>query len=290
MQNMYDLIRSNPQFHKLQIGDLLFAQYNCPIKEAKESIWIHVDCLVHVISGIKTWHTADSSWTARPGETLYFRKGASVVEQDFNDDFCLLIFYVPDALIRCTARELAGELPPAPSVKEPMKSVVRVKSDVVLSAFFKSMHAYFSGQERISEALLRLKAKELVTSLLLSGRNPEIAHYFRSFIDRDAPPLDEIMEANFRFNLSLQEFAKLCHRSLSSFKRDFRDLFRTTPSHWLLQKRLDHAAALFRRTKMNVTEILFESGFKDASHFSRVFRERFGMAPNHFRKGADGAE
>jgi len=26
------------------------------------------------------------------------------------------------------------------------------------------------------------------------------------------------METNFRFNLSLEEYARLCHRSLSSFK------------------------------------------------------------------------
>src|SRR5262249_51654973 len=159
--------------------------------------------LVHIVSGIKIWHNTDGSWTARPGDTLYFRKGGSVVEQDFNDDFCLLIFYVPDTLIRETARELVGDLPSNPPPRAPMASVVRVEHDVVLTAFFKTMHAYFSGQERISEALLRMKAKELVASLLLSDRNSAISQYFQSFLYREAPPLDEIMESNFRYNLSL---------------------------------------------------------------------------------------
>jgi AraC-like DNA-binding protein len=100
----------------------------------------------------------------------------------------------------------------------------------------------------------------------------------------DSPSVAEIMEANFRFNLSLEEYAKMCHRSLSSFKRDFQEHFQESPGKWLLQKRLDHSAALLRNSKMNVTEIAFESGFEDVSHFSRVFKERFEISPMVYRE------
>jgi AraC-like DNA-binding protein len=96
----------------------------------------------------------------------------------------------------------------------------------------------------------------------------------------------EIMEANFRFNLSLDDYARLCHRSLSSFKREFQTHFQESPGKWLLQKRLDHSAALLRTSKMNVTEIAFESGFEDVSHFSRVFKERFQASPMVFRQNS----
>ena len=110
MLNMYDSVRSNPSFHKLQIGDLLFAQYTCPIGTSKLETWTHVDHVIHVISGRKTWHAIDGAWTATPGDTMFFRKGASILEQFFDQDFCLLIFFVPDNLVRHTARELAGSL------------------------------------------------------------------------------------------------------------------------------------------------------------------------------------
>jgi AraC-like DNA-binding protein len=35
---------------------------------------------------------------------------------------------------------------------------------------------------------------------------------------------------------------------------------------------------------MNVTEIAFESGFEDVSHFSRVFKERFDVPPLSYRQ------
>ena len=41
---------------------------------------------------------------------------------------------------------------------------------------------------------------------------------------------------------------------------------------------------------MNVTEIAFESGFEDVSHFSRVFKERFNVPPMTFRQGGPSTE
>jgi transcriptional regulator GlxA family with amidase domain len=165
-----------------------------------------------------------------------------------------------------------------------------VENDLGLSAFFQSMRPYFSGTEKPSEPLVRLKLKELIISILTSGRNPALAAYFRQLGNDSLPAVVEVMESNFRFNLSLGEYARLCHRSLSSFKRDFQAAFQEPPGKWLLRKRLDYSAALLRTSKMNVTEIAFESGFEDCSHFSRVFKERFEMPPTSYRQAGPNPE
>ena len=47
---------------------------------------------------------------------------------------------------------------------------------------------------------------------------------------------------------------------------------------------LDYAAALLRSGEdRNVTEIVFDSGFEDVSHFSKAFRNRFGKSPTAYR-------
>jgi AraC-like DNA-binding protein len=198
-------------------------------------------------------------------------------------DFCLLMFFVPDNLVRATVREIAASLGDAIKAA-PIKTAVRLENDIALSAFFQSMLTYFSGKEKPSEPLLRLKLKELIISVLTSGKNPALANYFRTMGENDAHSVSEIMETNFRFNLSLEEYAKLCHRSLSSFKREFQSHFNESPGKWLLQKRLDYSAALLRSSKMNVTEVAFESGFLDVSHFSRVFKEKFRVPPLTYRE------
>jgi len=290
MLNLYEGVRDDPSYNKLEIGDLLFAEYTCGIGNEKLGLWTHSDYLVNVVTGKKTWHTSDGVWAANPGETLFFKKGAAIVEQHFELDFCLLVFFIPDDFVRSTVREIAGSLTAASAGAAAIKSAVRVENDVGLSAFFQSMRTYFAEKEKPSEPLLRLKLKELIVSILTSGRNPALAAYFRRLGEGTLPSVAETMEANFRFNLSLEEYARLCHRSLSSFKRDFQSHFQEAPGKWLLRKRLDYSAALLRTSKMNVTEIAFESGFEDVSHFSRVFKERFDVPPLSYRQAGPSAK
>ncbi len=284
MLNLFEAIRTNPSYNKLEIGDFLFVEYTCGASEEKLPLWTETDYLMHVVTGKKTWHTIDGVCVAKPGETLFVKKGATIVEQHFETDVCMFTFFIPDAFVRSTVREMGGNPGVRASGVEPIKSAALVENDVGLVAFFQSMRTYFSGREKPSEPLVRLKLKELIISVLTSGRNPALAAYFRQIGERDAPSVAEIMEANFRYNLSLEEYAKLCHRSLSSFKRDFQEHFQESPGKWLLQKRLDYSAALLRGSRMNVTEIAFESGFEDVSHFSRVFKERFDVPPQTYRE------
>jgi len=286
MMNLFEAVRSNRSFNKLEIGELLFAEYTCPVKESKIGHWAHTDYLVHVVSGRKVWHTSDGAWAAKAGDTMFFRKGAAIIEQFFEVDFCLLMFFIPDDLIRSTVRECAGSLAENRPAAAAIKCATRVENDVALSAFFQSMRTYFAGREKPAEPLLRVKLQELLISILTGRSNPGLAAYFQSVAWSKAPSVAEIMESNFRFNLSLEEYAALCHRSLSTFKRDFQEQFQEPPGKWLLRKRLDYAGALLLGSGMNITEIAFESGFEDVSHFSRVFKERFQVSPSNYRLAA----
>lgn len=286
MINFYEAVRTHPSYNKLEIGEFLFAEYTCGVHEKLIPNWYERDFFVHVVTGKKTWHTVDGAWRANPGETLFFKKGANIVEQHFETDVCLLVVFVPDALMRSTVREVIGALSLPSPAGAPIKTAVRVENDVALTALFQSMRTYLVGAEKPPEPLVRLKLKELVMSVLTSGTNPELAAHFQRIGASESPSIAEIMEANFRFNLSLEEYAKLCHRSLSSFKREFQALFEESPGKWLLQRRLEHAAKLLQNSPMNVTEVALESGFEDVSHFSRVFKERFGVPPLAYRQEA----
>jgi AraC-like DNA-binding protein len=61
----------------------------------------------------------------------------------------------------------------------------------------------------------------------------------------------------------------------------------TTPSRYLLARRLDAAAARLRGLDKpcSVTDIALECGFNDLSYFSRAFRRRFGVPARAYRLG-----
>jgi AraC family transcriptional regulator, exoenzyme S synthesis regulatory protein ExsA len=87
------------------------------------------------------------------------------------------------------------------------------------------------------------------------------------------------MNKNFKFNVSIERFAYLTGRSLSAFKRDFEKIFGATPSHWLVQKRLEEAYYLINRKSKRPSDIYLDLGFEDLSHFSFAFKRLFGHTP-----------
>lgn len=284
MINTYETIRANLHFNKFTVGELLFVEYKCPIEQEAAGVWTQMDCLVHVLSGRKTWRTTGGTWTLEQGQTLFLKKGAAIVYQDFKEDFCVLVFFVSDNFIRDVVREVAGQLGGRHEGDVLRQGAILVNDDVALAAYFQSMLAYFTGTAKPADTLLTLKLKELIVSILLGSNNPELAAYLQSLLKSAAPPLSQIMEANFCYNLGLEDFAKLSHRSLSTFKRDFQKYYKQPPGKWLLHKRLDYSAVLLKNPALNVSQVALDCGFEDLSHFSRAFKDKFGVPPAHYRK------
>jgi AraC-like DNA-binding protein len=284
MLNAFDIIRANPTAKRFEIGEMLFAQFTCPAQDEPLGIWSQTDHLVHVVSARSTWKTSIGTLSAGAGETVFFRKGAFISPPHLEEELSIMIFFIPDAFVRETVRELAAHFQPISRLPDAREPVIRVNNDMALSAFFQSMLVYFAGDEEPPEALLKLKLKELLTSILMSPGNPTLSAYFRSLAMCDAPPLPAIMEANFCYSLPLDAFAKMCHRSLSSFKREFGQCYGTTPAKWLIGRRLECAAQMLRTTSMSITEIALECGFEEPSHFSRTFKAKFGRSPTDYRE------
>ena len=282
MSNALSDLRSDPSAKRYEIEDILFAQFSCPAQEV--GIWTQTDFLMHVLSGTSSWRTASGTEFARAGETVFFKKGAYVLPQHLPGDLCIQLYFIPDGFVREAMLELTAELPAQVDLAGLPPMVIRVKPDVTLSAFLHGMRVYFAADEDPPEALLKLKLKELLTSVLLSRENRMLSAYFRSVATSDAPSIPAIMEANYSHNLPLEAFAQMCHRSLSSFKREFRKHYGTSPGKWLLDRRLAHSVSLLQTTSLSVTELMLECGFQDLSHFSRAFKEKFGRAPSAFRR------
>jgi AraC-like DNA-binding protein len=179
--------------------------------------------------------------------------------------------------------EFAPDLPSSVDISNPQELTIRVNNDVALTAFFQAMSVYFACEANPPEMLLKLKLKELLASIVVGNNNPELSAYFRFIASSDGPGIPAIMERNFCHNLPIEVFAKMCNRSVSSFKRDFQKIYGISPGRWLLERRLKHSASLLQNTALSVTGAALECGFEDTSHFSKAFKEKFGMTPTAYR-------
>ena len=127
--------------------------------------------------------------------------------------------------------------------------LINLETNEVLIAFFNSVLSYFDTGRQPPEELLELKFKELLLNIIANPKNKELTAYLYKVFLSGHEDLRDIMERNYVYNLSLDNFARLCHRSLSKFKRDFDMVFGMPPGKWLMEKRLEYASQPFAKFK-----------------------------------------
>jgi transcriptional regulator GlxA family with amidase domain len=83
---------------------------------------------------------------------------------------------------------------------------------------------------------------------------------------------------------SVTGMAKIAGMSRSAFAREFKATVDLTPMDFVAGVRLKLAHRLLLTTTDPVELISASVGFNSRSHFSRLFRERYGADPSSFRR------
>lgn len=285
MLNVYDFMKDLPDGKRLVVNDLVFADYKCPLSHSRFDMWTHHNYFVYVISGKKKWFARGKEVVASAGDCIFVKKGAHSIYQYFDDEFCSLFMFVPDHFIKETLIKNQAELTSGKSTE--VSPILRIQTNEVLQSYFLSILSYISKVEKPGIKLVELKFKELILLVSAMKENKELAGYFYQVCNSSRPSLQAVMESNFTYPMNLDEYARLSGRSLSLFKKDFRKIYKTTPGRWLTQKRLEYGHYLLEKTDKSVTEVVLDCGLKNLSHFSRVFREEYGVTPNEIRKTSE---
>jgi AraC-like DNA-binding protein len=149
-----------------------------------------------------------------------------------------------------------------------------VENDAFLAGYFSSLLPYFDQPEKLTPVLAQAKTTEVIALLL---RDPALKNFLFDFSEPHKIDLEAYMQRHFSYNVPLTQFAKLTGRSLSTFKRDFTKIFRTTPEKWLQKQRLAQAHFLVTQKNKRPSDIYLELGFESLSHFSYAFKKQFGQ-------------
>jgi len=82
----------------------------------------------------------------------------------------------------------------------------------------------------------------------------------------------------------IHELCKEIGMSRAQLYRKFKSLTNKTVNEYLINFRLFKAKEMLLTSGLNVSEVAYEVGFKNLSHFSRAFREVFGQNPSDLKK------
>lgn len=94
----------------------------------------------------------------------------------------------------------------------------------------------------------------------------------------------EVVFNNILNRITIDEIATRCGQSRSSFKRRFMHTFGCTPHSWIMAQRLHYARMMLHITVLPIKFICYKCAFVSASHFNRLFKQRYGHTPTEYRQ------
>ncbi len=152
----------------------------------------------------------------------------------------------------------------------------------IIQVYTGSLEPLFTEIHQNSKDLLRLKLLELLQLIAISDSSQTFIHWLTSINDKKKRNLLDFMEQNFDKPLKVEDYAHLTGRSLSSFQRDFKRQFNRTPIQWLIDKRLEKAYELLSSRNLTVTDVAYDVGYENISHFIKAFKQRYQQSPKQF--------
>ncbi|NME70464.1 helix-turn-helix domain-containing protein [Flammeovirga aprica] len=158
-----------------------------------------------------------------------------------------------------------------------------VEDEAIIARFIDSLEFYFDNPSLVNEDLLELKIKELVLLLIQTNNVSSVLELINDLYSPRVSQLKKVIELHTFSNLSLEELAKLCHLSLSSFKREFQKIYEETPSKYLSGQRIKKAKELLQSTSLPINEIAYDIGYNDPLYFTRIFKKKEGVSPSQYR-------
>ncbi len=162
------------------------------------------------------------------------------------------------------------------------------------------LHLLEPLHSRIADQLVQLNQKEGFTQLMaFLTILQEIAVSPKScaVISPNYVPSQLIIKQNERLSnvitfliehftkpVSLAQVAELAHMNEAAFCRYFKAQTGKTLTQYLIDLRIRHACELLSKGETSVTEVCFEVGFENVSHFIQAFKKQRNQTPYAFRR------
>lgn len=150
------------------------------------------------------------------------------------------------------------------------------------SAFFEAMYREYSDEKpgilnyRYTKSLLNcllIQILRSVDSVSDSYENTSYIYKTRKYI-----------HLHFKLPISIEQLANNVNLSPNYLCMIFHKEIGKTILEYITDFRLSFAAKLCSYTDTPITQICFESGFQSYSHFTRVFKAKYGLTPTQFRR------
>jgi len=94
----------------------------------------------------------------------------------------------------------------------------------------------------------------------------------------------DYVQTHFQRVITLDEIAEIASMTVPSFCRYFKRISGKKFTRFVNEIRIVHACKLVTEQQLSITNISYESGFNNISHFNRIFKDVTKKSPSEYRK------
>jgi AraC-like DNA-binding protein len=140
---------------------------------------------------------------------------------------------------------------------------------------------------RTQQPLYQLKAcagiLSLIAEVLTHERRQEQPNYYQTIVEKAKC----LMESNVYGTLNLSNISEQIGISSSRLNEIFKTYTGMTPYQFYIHIKIHKAEGLLEQENVSVKEVAFKMGFEDPYYFSRLFKNKTGVAPSVWKKFLD---
>ncbi len=261
----------------MQCGEITISASCHATSAEKVPFYLPGSALLYMQTGTLHVETKTANYELGPGQYGILRKfSEGTMHKTFGPDekeANMYTFMLTNEFVERLVKQL--ELPTkVPPFTEEWLQIPATRD---LNAFMEGLVNAIEQGEEVNRLQVEDQTFKVLVALLHADEKAAMA--FREYATQEAADLLNYMNHNFMYNIPLELFARQSGRSLSSFNREFRKVFKESPGKWLMKKRLSFAHGLLSSGKRPI-DIYMQSGFEDLAHFSKAFKREFGVVPS----------
>ncbi len=186
------------------------------------------------------------------------------------------------------------------NAKRLFKKIEKVFSEIPSHCDYRHLGGIDTETEKFASILCENNDVDLVGGLLAEGAVFNMLasqiHAYRIDIAESGPKsnlskaelskittLGSYVVKNFETNITILKLSKEFGISPKKLQMGVKYLYGSSVGRYISNLRMGHAKHLFITTDLNVSEVCHLVGITSSSYFSKVFKNRFGTLPRHFK-------
>lgn len=176
------------------------------------------------------------------------------------------------SMIKYTAGKESGSQP---------LNMILIPKGQEMTYLLNSLDCYTSNPFLLSTELIESKIFEVLW-LVNNLSKFNFDRFASNYLNADKIFFDWVLNKYFCQNPSIEQLAEYTGLSPSTFKRKFNRIYKCSPKKWIKKMRLEHAKTMLQYSNKTISEVGYEAGFENISHFIQVFRNTYGATPKSF--------